>query len=180
MKPIPTLGALAALTILVAACSASGSAGTVPPLEPTPDPSVGLGSPDLTPAPSESIPPSSEPSGSPQASPASPAPTSDDTTIVRAYFYLPGTPGDAGLGSEGLVPVLRDVAATKAVATAAMTALLAGPTGSERGAIRSSIPAGTRLLGLSIKDGVATVDLSSEFESYSNIESTYISLSQVV
>jgi germination protein M len=180
MKPMPTLGALAALTILVAACSASGSAGTVPPLEPTPDPSVGLGSPDLTPAPSESIPPSSEPSGSPQASPASPAPTSDDTTIVRAYFYLPGTPGDAGLGSEGLVPVLREVAATKAVATAAMTALLAGPTGSERGAIRSSIPAGTRLLGLSIKDGVATVDLSSEFESYSNIESTYISLSQVV
>jgi germination protein M len=180
MKPMAPIAALIAITLLFAACATSGSAGTVPPLEPTRDPSVGLGSPDLTPAPSESIPPSSEPSSSPQASTASPAPTSDGTSIVRAYFYLPGIPGDEGLGSEGLVPVLREVPATKAVATAAMTALLAGPSESERGAITSSIPAGTRLLGLSIEDGVATVDLSGEFESYSDIESTYISLSQVV
>ena len=177
MKPMAPIATLIAITLL-AACATSGSAGTVPPLEP--DPSVGLGSPDLTPAPSEIIPPSSEPSGSPQASPASPAPTPDGTSIVRAYFYLQRVPGDEGLGSEGLVPVLREVPATKAVATAAMTALLAGPTGSERRAMTSSVPAGTRLLGLSIKDGVATVDLSGEFESYSDIESTYISLSQVV
>ena len=43
--------------------------------------------------------------------------------IVRAYFVLGGEPGSAGL-----VPVLREVPKTTAVATAAMNALLAGPT----------------------------------------------------
>src|SRR6185295_2282888 len=113
MRPMPTLGALAALTILVAACSSSGSAGTVPPLEPTPAPSVAQGSPDLTPEPSGS----EEPSGSPIPSPGSsgsPEPSSipEGTTIVRAYFYFESVPG-----SSGLVPVLREVPATKAVAT---------------------------------------------------------------
>ena len=44
----------------------------------------------------------------------------------------------------------------------------------------SAIPAGTRLLGLTIKDGVATVDLSSEFESGGGSASATIRLGQVV
>jgi len=52
MKPMTSIAAVAAFTILFAACSASGSAGTIPPLEPTPGPSVAQGSPDLTPEPS--------------------------------------------------------------------------------------------------------------------------------
>jgi hypothetical protein len=49
-------------------------------------------------------------------------------------------------------------------ATAAMKALLAGPTAAENAAgLGTSIPAGTRLLGLSIKSGTAAVDLSGEF-----------------
>ena len=44
--------------------------------------------------------------------------------IVRAYFVLGGEPG-----SVGLVPVLRVVPKSAAVATAAMNALLAGPDG---------------------------------------------------
>ena len=57
--------------------------------------------------------------------------------------------------------------ATKAVATAAMRALLAGPNADElagRPAMYTSIPDGTRLLDLAIKDGVATVNLSTEFK----------------
>jgi spore germination protein GerM len=171
MKPIASIAALSALTILFAACASSGSAGTVPPLEPTPAPSVAQGSPDLTPAPSESTPASTEPSGSPQVTPV---PTVEDTTIVRAYFYLSeGT-------DAGLVPVLREVPATKAVATAAMAALLEGPTETESGAMSSAVPAGTRLLGLTVANGVATVDLSSEFESGGGNRSVITRLGQVV
>lgn len=166
MKPLTSIAALGALMILSAACASSGSAGTIPPVEPTPAPSVAQGSPDVTPAP-----PSTAPTGSPAASP------DEGTTIVRTYFYLGGEPGSAGL-----VPLLREVPATKAVATAAMNELLSF-SAVQRDAfasISSAIPPGTRLLGLTIKDGVATVDLSSDFASGGGSASTTIRLGQVV
>ena len=64
-----------------------------------------------------------------------------------------------------LVEELRTHSATRQVATAALHALLAGPTRGERAAgVRSEIPPGTRLLGLTIAKGVARVDLSSDYE----------------
>jgi hypothetical protein len=152
---------LVAIGSLLAACAGStGPLGTVPVPSGTPEPSVVLGSPDVTPAPSDE--PTSEPSSTPGGS-ATPTPSggSADTTIVRAYFWL-DAPDD---GSDGLVAVLREVPNTKAVATAAITALLAGPTSSEgTRSISSQVPAGTQLLGLTVDDtGVATVNLSSEF-----------------
>jgi hypothetical protein len=104
---------------------------------------------------------------------ASPA----ETMIVRAYFILGGEPG-----SVGLVPVLRVVPYTAAAAAAAMAALLAGPTATESGdrEITTAIPDGTRLLGVSIKAGVATVDLSTEFDSGSGTGSMQYRLAQVV
>ena len=171
MKPISPIAALTALSILFAACATSGSAGTMPPLEPAP--SVAQGSPDLTPAPTNTPAlPTSAPGSSPQPTPA---PSSDGTSIVRAYFYLESIPG-----SSGLVPVLREVPATKAVATAAMAALLDGPIASEGGAMSSAVPGGTRLLGLTVANGIATVDLSSEFESGGGSASALIRLGQVV
>jgi len=175
MKPITSIAALSALTILLAACATSGSAGTVPPGGATPEPSVAQGSPDLT------AEPSTGPSGSPAPSTdssATPPPSQtppEGTTVVRAYFYYESVPG-----SSGLVPILREVPATKAVATAAMAALLEGPNATESGAMSSAIPAKTKLLGLTIKDGVATVDLSSEFESGAGSASATIRLGQVV
>jgi germination protein M len=174
MKPMTSIAAITALTILLAACATSGSAGTIPPAG-SPEPSVAQGSPDLTPE------PSSLPSGSPapSADPSASAPPSqsppEGTTVVRAYFYFESVPG-----SSGLVPILREVPATKAVATAAIAALLEGPTSDESGAMSSAIPAGTRLLGLTINDGVATVDLSREFESGGGSASATVRLGQVV
>ena len=111
--------------------------------------------------------------------PSSPAPTGSPgaTTIVRAYFYLGGE-----LGTAGLVPLIREVPETQAVGGAAMNALLAGPTADETAAraITSGVPVGSRLLGLSIEDGIATVDLSSEFESGGGSASVFIRLGQVV
>ena len=176
MKPIVSLATVLALAIVLAACGpSSGGLGTVPPLEPTPAPSAPQGSPDLTPEPSGS--PTSTPTTNPTTGPSeAPTPTPSGTTIVRAYFFLDGEPGTAGL-----VGVLREVPETRAVATAAMNALIAGPAASERdGGISSAVPAGTQLLGLTIENGVATVDLSSEFESGGGSASVLTRLGQVV
>jgi hypothetical protein len=93
--------------------------------------------------------------------------------IVRAYFVLGGEPGSAGL-----VPVLRVVPKSPGVAAAAMRALLAGPTGADE-PISSAVPAGTKLLGVTIKNGVATVDLSTEFDSGSGSVWMHYRLAQV-
>ena len=97
--------------------------------------------------------------------------------IVRAYFVLGGEPGVVGL-----VPVLREVPKSTAVATAAMKALLAGPTKTESGdrAITTAIPDGTTLLGISAKNGVATVNLSTEYDSGGGSDSMQFRLAQVV
>jgi spore germination protein GerM len=182
MKPVTPLVILAVVAALfTAACGAStGPLGSVPSVQPTPDASASQGDPDLTPepslqpSPSETTDPTTEPTGSAAPTPsAAPA----GTSIVRAYFYLGGDPRSAGL-----VAVLREVPQTKAVATAAMNALLDGPSSKESAerVITSAVPAGTQLLGLSIADGVATVDLSSEFESGGGSASVLNRLGQVV
>src|SRR5262245_18638353 len=159
MKRRSLLPAFASLMLVLAACTSSGSLGTIPPAEPTPEPSLGSQPPDSTPEPASPSPTPSAPA--PTGTPvATPAPSQDGTSIVRAYFILNGEPG-----SEGLAPYLFEVPKTPAVASAAMNALLSF-TGVHRDgyeAITSAIPAGTKLLGLTIKDGVATVDLSGEF-----------------
>ncbi len=113
--------------------------------------------------------PGEPPTAGPSASPG-------PTTIVQAYFYLDGAPGSAGL-----VPVAREIPEQSTVGTAAVEAVIAGPLPGEIAAgISSGVPAGSHLLGLSIADGVATVDLSREFESGGGSASVFIRLGQVV
>ena len=86
-------------------------------------------------------------------------------------------------GNSGLVPVLREVPQTTGVAGAAMRALLAGPNAEELGArpaMYTDIPDGTRLLGLAISNGVATVNLSAEFGAAATHSSATGRLAQVV
>lgn len=177
---VPILAVLLSAVALVGACGgSSGPLGTVPIASASPEASVAQGSPDLTPSPSDE--PSSGPSDNPSASinpdkTAAPTATPTGTTIVRAYFWLGGQPG-----SDGLVAVLREVPGTKAVATAAVNALLAGPSAIETShAITSAVPDGSQLLGISIADGVATVDLSAEFESGGGSASVLTRLGQMV
>jgi Sporulation and spore germination/Immunoglobulin-like domain of bacterial spore germination len=179
-RPIPLVAVLLATVALVGACGGSaGSLGSVPVASASPDASIALGSPDATPAPSSeaSTAPSDEPSSSagPGTSTA-PTPTPSGTTIVRAYFWLGGLPG-----SEGLVAVLHEIPGTKSVAKAAVNALLAGPTSGEAGrSITTAIPNGSQLLSLSVDGGVATVDLSAEFESGGGSASVLTRLGQMV
>jgi germination protein M len=166
-----------AVLLLVAACAApSGSIGPVPTPPPTSVPS--LEPPSAEPTPEPSLEPSLSPSppGSPVVTP-SPAPTA--STTIRAYFFM----ADPATGEPGLVPVLRVVPATLAVGRASMEALLAGPNDTERAAdpaLVTTVPAGTTLLGLTIQNRIATVDLSREFESGGGSESILGRLAQVV
>ena len=58
----------------------------------------------------------------------------------------------------------RTVPRTPAVATTAVRLLLAGPNAAERAAgVRTAIPAGTRLRGISLHNGTATIDVSGAF-----------------
>ena len=66
-------------------------------------------------------------------------------------------------------------------ATAAVTELLKGPAQSEAASgWGTAIPAGTELLGIDIANGVATVDLSDEFESGGGSLSARMRLAQLV
>ena len=179
---ILSLLAISIIAIAVVACGPTGGLGTVPPVVRTPAPSVDPGPPDMTPEPSDGAtptapPPSQSPAGSPGPT-ARPTPTPTkapaQTMVIRAYFVLAGD-----VGVEGLVPTLREVPETTAVARAAMDALLRGEILADYDDLSTAIPAGTRLLGLSIRDGIATVDLSREFESGGGSASAFYRLGQV-
>ncbi len=123
-------------TVVIAACG--GSTGTSSP-EPTPAATLTAG-------------PSAAPTGGTSESPSA----TSSTTTLRLYF----------LRGEQLGVAERRVPHTTMPATAAMKQLLAGPTADEQSAgLGTTIPAGTRLLGLSIEGGVAGVSLSEHFGS---------------
>ena len=85
--------------------------------------------------------------------------------VVAPYFYV-DEDGRTGRTGPFLFPIAREVESTVAVARAAMEQLLTGPTKAEREsvpAISSAIPSGVRLLGLTISEDIAVVDLSSQF-----------------
>ncbi len=89
-----------------------------------------------------------------------------ETMGVKVYFMLEGGGTDYRPGPF-LVPVYREIPRTQAVATAAVRLLIEGPTPDEQAsvpALSSSVPLDTMLLGIGIEDGLATVDLSREFE----------------
>jgi germination protein M len=163
---MPILAGLA-----IAACSpGSGDLGGVatPPSSAAPS----LEAPSAEPTPGATTP---EPGSSVQPSSSG---SVGQTTTVRAYFFLGSFTGDSGL-----VPVLREVPRTTAVGRAAMTALLEGPDETElsaRPAMYTSVPEATKFLGLSIDNGIATVNLSQEFQAGGDTASTVGRMAQVV
>jgi hypothetical protein len=102
-------------------------------------------------------------------------------TATAVYFLLDQLAGDQPPGPF-LVPVFREVSGIDEVTTA-MEALLAGPTSEETNgtpAISSAIPVGTELLGVELADGLATVDLSGEFDDGGGSFGMFARLAQVV
>jgi hypothetical protein len=106
-----------------------------------------------------------------------------DTPASPISNTLPSQPSFEVWFAKGdrIVPVARTHQPTPGVATAAISALLGGPNGIERkSGLTSAVPAGTRLLGISITKRVATVDLTSEYQSGGGSLSMQKRLGQVV
>ncbi len=109
-------------------------------------------------------------------------PAQEDTTTVRLYFLAGGgeTPARAG---PFLTSVEREIPSTRGIALATLRELVDGPTSAEQGVIddlATSVPEDTLVLGVAIDDGLATVDLSREFEAGGGSLSMMSRLAQVV
>jgi hypothetical protein len=95
----------------------------------------------------------------------------EDTMTLNVYYSR----------GELISAAARVVPKTQQVGAAAMNALLEGPTAVEEEAgMVTNIPAGTTFLGLTIDDGVATVDLSKEYASGGGTLSMMMRLAEVV
>lgn len=148
----------AAIGLLAAACAESGPGGLgpVPTTEPPASPS-----------------PTASPTGDEPGEPSpTPTPTEAETMTYEVWFAS---------GDGWMFLTHRTEPSDPAVGRASLLALLAGPNELERSAgVSSTVPDGTELLGLSIDDGTATVDLSGEFESGGGSLSVMMRLGQLV
>lgn len=107
----------------------------------------------------------------PKVEPPKPAPA---TTTVKLYYVVI----DAN-GSVNYKAVNRTVAKDSPL-TNALNALLAGPTFEEKNCT-TLIPKGTKLLGVSIKDGVAILNFNEAFEfNQDGIEGYLAQLKQII
>lgn len=141
------------LAALTAACAESGAR------------SLGPAPGNETRSPSSSA----SPTGSPTA--PSPSPTPAQRMTYELWFNYDGY----------LFVTHRTEPFTPAVGTRALEALLEGPTNAESAAdLNSAINPGTRLLGLTIDDGVATVNLDDTFTGEETPAIAVGSLSQIV
>ncbi len=171
MKRLTIVGVTVAL--LLAACG-SGDTGDAGPIgTDAPDTSA----PATTATPTTLAPDTTRPGdGSTTTTTRPPATTTttapgDTETFVTVFLVADGE------YAEG---VRRSVAGS-GIAAAALRALIKGPTADEKAdGLSSSVPTDTLLLGLTIRDGLATVDLSREFEAGGGSFSMLSRLAQVV
>lgn len=188
---------LVSAILIASACSAGigsrgaiqtpvGSSETASPL-PTVEPTAAPSTPgEATPAPPTKA-PTAAPGKTEEPTSCGAESESDCQPIemmrLKVYFLMDD---DLGGGNPTLVPTIRNLPKTVAVGGAAMRELLDGPSELEtehtpmKSVISTAIPEGTLFLGLDIKDGLATVDLSKEFESGGGSFSMGARLAQVV
>ena len=165
-----TIGTLATVLTLVVAAGCGGSeaesAGPVPP-------AGGGGTTTGT--------TTGTTSGTTDTQPQTGGEGAESGRLYRVWFIRAALPSGSPAGSEHLFATWREGPPTTAVGTAALRLLLEGPSAVERtGDVSTAIPAGTRLLGLDIEGGTATVDLTSEFESGGGSASMFGRLAQIV
>jgi len=106
-----------------------------------------------------------------EATPTTATETRPVTSSVAVYLLRDGK----------VSPVRRTTESTPAVARAALTELLEGPTADERAdGLSTAIPSGTALRDISLSDGVATVDLDGTFDDGGGSASMLGRVAQVV
>jgi len=163
MKRLPIL-MIVGVSLLAVGCGApsSGALGPAPTATAKPSsPAVSPGTGTANAAPSPS---GQRPTATPTQGPAR-------EIGLQAWFSRNGK----------LFVTERTVPATTSVGRAALDRLLTGPSAAEYVAgLRSRIPAGTTVRGVRISAGIATVDLSSSFESAASPSAMPLRIAQVV
>jgi hypothetical protein len=149
------IGFVIGLGLLTAACAGQGAVD-IPPLD-------GGSTPSETPTTSPQ---------SPSTPPTNGGSNGSGETVTYEVWFTRG---------EHLFVTSRTQPFTVAVGRAALTALLQGPSDAEAAAgVGSVVPDDTDLLGLNIQDGIATVDLSGEYDDGGGSLSMRMRLAQVV
>ena len=158
---------ISVLAVLVAACGAGADIGDAGGVTTT--------TPPTTTSPSTTVPTTTQPPGGATTSTTTPPSTTvppQETRFVDVYFVKDG---------RYATSIARAVPATTDVAANAIRALIAGPTAAEAEAgLASAVPTDTLLLGIAIHDGLATIDLSREFEAGGGTFGMIARLGQVV
>jgi spore germination protein GerM len=113
------------------------------------------------------------------------APSGSSTSIAGATTTTPTAPVTVSLhwirGGQWLGVSHRSIRATLSVESAAVNALFGGTTGTEASAgLASVVPAGSKLLGLSIAHGIAAANFNSMFASGGGSFSMQARIAQVV
>jgi germination protein M len=125
--------------------------------------------------------PTEEPSDEPDETEAEPADDAE-TTAVTLYYLAPGGEEPHRPGPF-LIAVQREIPSTPRIALATLRELFDGPSSADAALIEgisTAVPASALVLDVAIDDGVATVDLSREFESGGGSLSMFARLAQVV
>lgn len=152
-----------ALTTLMAACATPGPVGsetstteTAPVAESTTSVPATTTAPDST----TTLPDTTT------TAPALPVTTVPAAELTLAPWFFIDEPGHPLRTGPFLLPIQRTVPHTVSVGRVSLEQLFAGPTSGELDgipAISTTIPGGVRVLGLTIGEGIAVVDLSAEF-----------------
>jgi germination protein M len=112
---------------------------------------------------------------------ASPQPTDAEPSGLAVYFLLEQLDDDPP--GPFLVPVYREAAMGNDPATTAMQVLVEGPTSDEKAgtpSISTAIPEGIEVLGVDVGNGLATVNLSGEYDDGGGSFGMFARLAQVV
>jgi germination protein M len=168
-----TIALLALAASVSVACGVAGQVGDGGTVSTTESPATTVSPGDSTTTTTEGTdaPDTTAPTGLTTTTVTTDGASDGATMTVRAYFTR----------DEKICTATRVVPKSTSVGAAAMRALLEGPTAAEKeGGMVSIIPAGTTFLGLDIKDGIATVDLSKEYGSGGGTLSMMMRLAQVV
>jgi germination protein M len=158
MKSLVLLAALTALALSAAGCGNDGAVSAGP---------VSTGTAGTPPAEGSTV-------GGPSGGVTTTTTDGGGTPVSRPVYEIWFTRGDA----LELTHQLGEP--TQGVLAGALTRLLAGPGAITGGTSSTAVPAGTQLLGVDIDNGVATIDLSSEFESGGGSRSMFMRLAQLV
>lgn len=167
MRKFRVFAFVAALVLMLTACGSESGDDTTTTAAPT-----------ITSAPATST---TETPTTTTTQPATTTTAAQTESAVVVYFLLEELEADAG--GPFLVPVYRSTTSSDDPVLDVMELLLNGPTDDELAgvpALSTAIPGGVEALGISVDNGLATVNLSGEFDDGGGSFSVFARLAQVV